>query len=79
MTGLITKEMLIGEVIEEYPGTEAVFKKYFGKGCSECPGSRVEDIDFGSTMHNADIETVLKELNEIAARLNTRKGLKWEK
>jgi len=66
--------MLIGEVIEEYPGTEAVFKKYFGKGCSECPGSRVEDIDFGSTMHNADIETVLKELNEIAARLNTRKG-----
>ena len=66
--------MLIGEVMEEYPGTEAVFKKYFGKGCSECPGSRVEDIDFGSTMHNADIETVLKELNEIAARLNTRKG-----
>lgn len=66
--------MLIGEVIEEYPGTEAVFKKYFGKGCSECPGSKVEDIDFGSTMHNADLETVLKELNEIAARLNTRKG-----
>jgi hybrid cluster-associated redox disulfide protein len=73
MAGLITKEMLIGEVIEEYPGTEAVFKKYFGKGCSECPGSKVEDIDFGSTMHNADIETVLKELNEIAARLK-RKG-----
>lgn len=66
--------MLIGEVIEEYPGTEVVFKKYFGKGCSECPGSRVEDIDFGSTMHNADLETVLKELNEIAANLNIRKG-----
>lgn len=65
--------MVIGEVIEEYPGTEAVFKKYFGKGCSECPGSKVEDIDFGSTMHNADLETVLKELNEIAARLK-RKG-----
>ena len=66
--------MLIGEVIEEYPGTEAVFKKYFGKGCSECPGSRVEDIDFGSTMHNADIETVLKELNEVAANLNRKRG-----
>jgi hybrid cluster-associated redox disulfide protein len=68
MAGPITKEMVIGEVIEEYPGTAAVFKKYFGKGCSECPGSRVEDIDFGSTMHNADLETVLKELNEIASR-----------
>ena len=66
--------MLIGEVIEEYPGTEAVFKKYFGKGCSECPGSRVEDIDFGSTMHNADLETVLKELNEVAANLNRKRG-----
>ena len=66
--------MLIGEVMDEYPGTEAVFKKYFGKGCSECPGSRVEDIDFGSTMHNADIETVLKELNEVAANLNRKRG-----
>ena len=66
--------MLIGEVMEEYPGTEAVFKKYFGKGCSECPGSRVEDIDFGSTMHTADLETVLKELNEVAANLNRKRG-----
>ena len=71
---MITKEMLIGEVMEEYPGTEAVFKKYFGKGCSECPGSRVEDIDFGSTMHNADLETVLKELNEIASKLKKGKN-----
>jgi hybrid cluster-associated redox disulfide protein len=74
MPGPITKEMVIGEVIEEYPGTEAVFKKYFGKGCSECPGSKVEDIDFGSTMHNANIETVLRELNEIAAKPDRRKG-----
>lgn len=71
---MITKEMLIGEVMEKYPGTEAVFKKYFGKGCSECPGSRVEDIDFGTTMHNADLETVLKELNEVAANLNRKRG-----
>lgn len=76
MPGLITKEMIIGEVIEEFPGTEAVFKKYFGKGCSDCPGSKVEDIDFGSTMHNADLSTVLKELNDIASKRHKgkRKG-----
>lgn len=74
MAALITKEMVIGEVIEEYPGTDAVFKKYFGKGCSDCPGSKVEDIDFGSTMHNADIDTVLRELNDIALRQKKRKG-----
>lgn len=66
--------MIIGEVIDEFPGTAAVFKKYFGKGCSDCPGSRVEDIDFGSNMHNADLGTVLKELNEIAAKRQKRKG-----
>lgn len=74
MDALITREMIIGEVIEEYPGTEAVFKKYFGKGCSGCPGSRVEDIDFGSTMHNADIETVLRELNEAALHPKKKRG-----
>lgn len=66
--------MIIGEVMAEFPGTEAVFKKYFGKGCHGCPGSRVEDIDFGSTMHNADLATVLRELNEIAAKRRKGKG-----
>jgi len=79
MAGPITKEMVIGEVIEEYPETGAVFKKYFGKGCTDCPGSKVEDIDFGSTMHNADIESVLRELNDIAAKTKKRKGQPCQK
>lgn len=61
---LITKDMIIGAIIEKYPQTEKVFKKYFGKGCFTCPGSKNEDISFGALMHNADMETVLKELNE---------------
>lgn len=60
--------MLIGTVMENFPGTAAVFKKYFGKGCWDCPGANNEDIEFGATMHNADLETVLRELNDIARK-----------
>lgn len=65
---LINKEMIIGEVIEKYPATEGVFKRHFGKGCFTCPGAKNEDIAFGSMMHNADIDTVVKELNEAAKK-----------
>lgn len=68
---LITKEMIIGEVMARYPDTVSVFKKYFGKGCFDCPGANNEDIEFGSTMHNADMGSVLKELNEIAGKQKT--------
>lgn len=59
----ITKEMIIAAVIEQYPATEKVFKKYFGKGCFTCPGSKNEDVQFGSMMHNVDTNVVIKELN----------------
>ncbi len=59
----ITKDMIIGTVMETYPSTTGVFKKYFGQGCFSCPGSKNEDIAFGSMMHNVDLDRVLVELN----------------
>ncbi|MFQ5956456.1 MAG: DUF1858 domain-containing protein [Candidatus Brocadiales bacterium] len=60
----ITKKSSLGEVIEKYPETEEVFKKYFGSGCFTCPGSKMEDIAFGAMMHNMDPEIIVKELND---------------
>ena len=68
---LITKDMCIGEVIENHPETEGVFKKHFGNGCFTCPGAKNEDISFGAMMHNVDAEVVLNELNEA---VNSKKG-----
>ena len=64
----ITKEMLIGEILREYPESIKVFRKYLGKSCFDCPGQNHEDIEFGSVMHNADMDAVLRELNEIAGK-----------
>ncbi|MCK4738837.1 MAG: DUF1858 domain-containing protein [Deltaproteobacteria bacterium] len=60
----VTKEMTIGEVMEKYPATEDIFKKFFGNGCFTCPGAKTEDIAFGCTMHGTDPEVIVKELNE---------------
>lgn len=59
----ITKDMIIGAVIEQYPSTGDVFKKHFGNGCCACPGSNNEDIAFGAAMHNVDADAVVDELN----------------
>ncbi|GJQ24032.1 MAG: hypothetical protein HBSAPP01_18220 [Candidatus Brocadia sapporoensis] len=67
----ITKKTSIGEVIKQYPETEAVVKKYFGAGCFTCPGSKTEDIAFGATMHNIDPEVIIKELNDVIEKKKT--------
>ncbi|MFQ5585842.1 MAG: DUF1858 domain-containing protein [Thermodesulfobacteriota bacterium] len=65
--GVITQDMSIGDVLAKYPATEKVFLKFFGDGCFTCPGSKLENIAFGATMHNVDAELVVKELNEALA------------
>ncbi len=59
----ITKDMNIGEILEKYPQSREVFQKHFGKGCINCPASRMESISFGALMHNQDASTIVKELN----------------
>jgi hybrid cluster-associated redox disulfide protein len=59
----IDKDMNIGEVLKKYPETRKVFQKHFGEGCFNCPGSRLETIQFGALMHQKDLNAILKDLN----------------
>ena len=59
----IDKDMNIGEVLKKYPETRKVFQKHFGEGCFNCPGSRLETIQFGAQMHQKDLNAILKDLN----------------
>ncbi len=61
----IDKEMNIGEILDKYPEAQGVFQKHFGKGCFNCPGSRLETIHFGALMHNKDANQIVKELNDM--------------
>lgn len=71
---LITKKMSTGEVTKKYPATKAVFTKYFGKGCFDCPSFGTEDINLACMMHGTDIEKFVKELNDAAKQELNKKS-----
>jgi len=60
---MITKDMTIGEIIRTYPETIRVFEKY-GLDCSECQIADYEELEHGAGVHKADVELLLRELNE---------------
>jgi hybrid cluster-associated redox disulfide protein len=63
----ITKDIVIGDLLQAYPEAEKVIEKYFGRGCFTCPGMKMESIAFGAMMHNLDPDTIVEELNQLVA------------
>lgn len=61
----VTPDSIIGDVIKEVPGAEAVIARHFGNGCFTCPGINVEPLSFGAMMHNIDINTILEEIRNL--------------
>jgi len=60
---MITREMIIADIIASYPQTLEVFRA-FGLDCMECQIADYEEIEHGAGVHNVDIEQLLKALNE---------------
>lgn len=65
MTDPIHRDMIIGEMLQMYPETQAVVLRYFGSGCFTCPGMGMENLSFGAAMHNVDVEEMVAELNKV--------------
>ncbi|HEY4687584.1 MAG TPA: DUF1858 domain-containing protein [Candidatus Subteraquimicrobiales bacterium] len=61
----ITKDTVIGDLLEAYPAADKVIEKHFGRGCFTCPGIKMESLSFGAMMHGLDVEIILKEVNEL--------------
>tara|TARA_Y100000310_G_scaffold77162_1_gene73711 strand:- start:269 stop:493 length:225 start_codon:yes stop_codon:yes gene_type:complete len=65
---LITKNMLISEVIEKYPEVSVILMGY-GLHCVGCHFSNIDTIEAGAKIHglsNEEIELMLKDVNTIA-------------
>lgn len=61
----ITKDTVIGEVLQIKPEAIDVIKKYFGEACITCPGVNMESIDFGAMMHGVDPKQIIDEINAV--------------
>lgn len=65
MTNPINPDMIIGEMLQMFPETQPVILRYFGSGCFTCPGMSMENLSFGASMHNVDVNAMVEELNAV--------------
>ena len=62
----ITKDMLIGDVLDQYPNLAEYFFE-IGMHCLGCPHSRGESIEQACEVHGTDADTLLAKLNTAIA------------
>ena len=62
----ITKEMLVGEVLDQYPQLAEYFFE-IGMNCLGCPHSRGESIEMACSAHGTDVDALLTKLNAAIA------------
>ena len=58
----ITKEMPIGDVVQNYPQTVEVFLRH-GLMCFGCAIARFENVEQGAMAHGINVDTLIKDLN----------------
>lgn len=59
----VTKDILIGELISQYPQSTEILMKY-GFHCIGCMISPYESLESGAAVHGIPLEKVLKEIND---------------
>ena len=62
----ITKDMSIGDVVQNYPQTIEVFLRH-GLMCFGCAIARFENVEQGAAAHGINIEALIKDLNAAVA------------
>ncbi|HIJ80889.1 MAG TPA: DUF1858 domain-containing protein [Desulfuromonadales bacterium] len=64
---MITREMIIADIIMQHPETLTVFKAY-NLECYECQIADLETIEHGAGVHNISIDVLLNSLNNAVNR-----------
>lgn len=58
----VTKETIIGTILDEDPGT-AVYFLEMGMHCLGCPSARGESIEMACAVHGVDADELVDKLN----------------
>ena len=59
---MITRDMIIADIITRHPETLAVFKRY-NLDCYECQIADIETLEHGAGVHKVEIDALLDALN----------------
>ena len=60
---MITKDMIISDIISQYPETLPVFRE-FNLDCCECQIADIETVGHGAGVHHVALEKLLTSLND---------------
>ena len=60
----ITKDTIIGDVLDIAPQTAPVFMS-IGMHCLGCPASRGETVEQACMVHGVDVTSLLEEINKL--------------
>ena len=63
----ITKEMIIGDILDAEPETAQFFFE-IGMHCLGCPASRGESVEQACMVHGTDADALVKKINEFLAK-----------
>lgn len=63
---MITKEMIIGDIIRAFPHTISIFSRY-KLDCHECQIADLETLEHGAGVHKISVDQLLEELNRNSA------------
>ncbi|MFH1426832.1 MAG: DUF1858 domain-containing protein [Candidatus Kerfeldbacteria bacterium] len=78
----VTKKTIFGELLNEYPDTVEVLRKYLGEAyCLTCPGKMYDTIGNGAMVHglsDEDADNMVKDLQEVVDTADAAKGTEQE-
>lgn len=58
----ISKEMTIGEIVQNYPQSVRVFFSH-GLMCAGCAAAHFENLEQGALAHGIDVDALVEDLN----------------
>lgn len=64
---MVTKDSLIGDVLDQYPETAEFFFE-IGMHCLGCPSARGESIEVACMVHGTDVDALLAKINAAIAK-----------
>ena len=65
----ITKNSIIGDVLDQYPDTAELFFS-IGMHCLGCPASQGESLEEAAMVHGIDSDELVTKINEYLATKN---------
>ena len=65
----ITKDTIIGDILDIAPETAPVFLS-IGMHCLGCPSSRGETVEQACMVHGVDVDALLEKINSIVTAAN---------